>query len=135
MLRRLASFLTAFAFVACASEQAPPRPPEQPLFVDGVRQKPITNEEVTAQVGTRRSRLAACYRSERLNTKELARFLFELTIPNDGSEAPVEMLTMEPQGQPILEACVAQALKSLRFPPHIGEVRKLRVPIEPMDSF
>lgn len=135
MLRRFAPFFAVVSLVACASEAPPSRPPDPPLFVDGVRQKPVTNEEVTRAIGGRRNRLAACYRTERLNTKELARFLYEITIPNDGSEAPIQMLTMEPTGQPILEACVTQALKNLRFPPHVGEVRKLRVPIEPLDSF
>jgi hypothetical protein len=135
MRRAVSLLMVALWLVACASERAAGPPPETPEFVDGVRQKPVTIKEVEHQVSQRRGKLAGCYRTERLNSPSPARFLIELAIPNDGGEVPVSLLTSEPAGQPILETCVLQALANLRFPPHIGEPFRLRVPIEPMDSF
>lgn len=124
-----------FVFASCASAPKPPPPQSAPSFVDGVRQKPVTSDEVEREVGRRRGKLAACYRTERLNSKTPAAFLLELTIPNDGSAVPVTVLTSEPPGQHILQACILGALNDLRFPPHVGEVLRLRVPIEPLDTF
>lgn len=125
----------ALSFVIGCASSPPPPPPEPPLFVDGVRQRPVTAAEVEREVGRRRARLAGCYRSERLNTSALASFLLELAIPSDGGEVPVTVLTAEPPGQLILQACILSALADLRFPPHVGAVLRLRVPIEPLDTF
>lgn len=128
-------FVSLVANLSCASSEPSPRPAEPPPFVDGVRQKPVTGEEVEREVGRRRARLAACYRSERLNSTALAAFLLELAVPKDGGEVSMTVLSSEPPGQLLLQACILGALADLRFPPHVGEPLRLRVPIEPLDTF
>ena len=133
---RFIVLLTAlFSLASCAAERPPRAQPETPEYVDGVRQKPVSATEVEHQVSTRRAKLAGCYRTERLNSPSPARFLVELAIPNDGGEVSVSVLTAEPAGQDILQACILQSLANLRFPPHVGEPFRLRVPIEPLDAF
>ncbi|MCK6545652.1 hypothetical protein L6R52_07265 [Myxococcota bacterium] len=130
---RVASSFALALFAACASAPPPKKAePERPAYVDGVRQRPLTVEEVEDAVKRSRERIVACYRTERLNdpTSKLPSFTFEVSIPTDGSAQKVTMTSTDATPLRVLEGCLRDALIAIRFPPHVGTTLVVQVPIQ-----
>lgn len=117
------------ALVACAT----PPPPKQsdPLWVDGVMQKPLTVKEAERRLRGASAELSVCYRREQLNMNvNPSSYTVQVWVPTDGSTPDVEVVEETVPGQTTLRECVVLALERLRFPKHVGEPLTLRVPIK-----
>ena len=95
-----------------------------------MRQAPLTAEEVERTVKARSARIEACYRSEAANSRELAAFVFKLEIPPDGSPPAVLVLKKSGPEQRVLEACLIDTLRALRFPRHTGGAVVIELPVQ-----
>jgi hypothetical protein len=125
--------LSMIAGFGCASAPPPKRAaPEPPAYVDGVRQRPLTVEEVEDAVARSRERIVACYRTERFNdaTSKLPSFSLRMEIPTDGTAQKVTITSQATTPQRVLEGCVRDALIAIRFPPHAGAPLVVDVPIQ-----
>lgn len=113
----------------CASAPAaPPGPPR--LYEDGVRQLPLTEDEVEARVRALAPRLENCYREERLNlSAELSEYLFEIVVPADGQPVEVDVVEESVPEQVSLHDCMLRIFSSMKFTAHVGEPITLRVPV------
>jgi hypothetical protein len=130
LARCLASVALAGA-AGCAPAPPPKMETGGPRFVDGVRQEPLTVDEVHARILKDRRRIGQCHRAERLNSSAVTAVTFHLTIPNTGGTPAVKLIASTRPEQRALAACVGDILRALTFPPHVGETVELDVPIEP----
>lgn len=124
-------FLGMAIFVSCAS--GPDLPPSNPLWKDGVMQKPLTPEDAVRYINKAEPQLAVCYRREAMNIsldQKLSDYVFQIWIPPDGSETEVELVSETVSGQKALYGCVEDVLGNINFPAHVGEAMTLKVPIE-----
>lgn len=119
--------LAVLLALGCARAPAPTGPR---LYVDGVRQRPLSEAEVEARLRLLAPRLENCYRAERLNLRaELSSFLFEISVPVDGDRVGVELVKASHPKQVALRDCMIGILSSLTFTSHVGEPITLRVPV------
>ena len=102
---------------------------DDPQWQGGVRQRPLTPEEVGANIRKHLGPIQDCYARERLNTPRPSSFFFQLDIPPDGSTHTVTMLEASDPAQLILTACVSDVLRTLEFPAHNGEPLQVKVPL------
>lgn len=130
LARCLASIALASA-AACAPAPPPKMETGGPRFVDGVRQEPLTIDEVHERVLKERRKIGQCHRAERLNSTTVASVTFHLTIPNTGGVPTVKLIASTRPEQRALAACVGDILRALTFPAHVGETIELDLPIEP----
>ncbi|MCB9651709.1 MAG: hypothetical protein H6730_34705 [Deltaproteobacteria bacterium] len=127
-MRRVVWGLVTLA-VGCATP--PPPPVTQPLWKDGVMQKPLTVEEATRYLKQAAPEFSVCYRREQLNlTARTSDYLFQVFIPVDGSTPDVTVLKETVAGQLTLRDCLTQAIERVHFPAHTGQPLTLKVPIE-----
>ncbi len=119
----------SWVLAGCATEQSVRAEP--PLYVDGVRQKPLTVQEAGQLIQHGREAYATCYRNERFNIQDtpLSGYVFRMTIPPDGAQPKVGVLKATQKGQTILRDCLAHALSALKFPIHVGGPVTVDVPI------
>jgi hypothetical protein len=106
-------------------QKAPP-----PTFREGVRQEPLTVGEVEERLKQSRVRLEACYRAEAMNSPKLSSYVMRMRVPSDGERPEVTVVKATLPEQKVLEDCVRQVLRALRFPAHSGGAIELEVPIE-----
>lgn len=116
---------------ACSTPPPPPKTAESPEFIDGVRQRPLTPEEVTEQIREGLTKFEDCYRRERLNFTfpTLSSYTFRFQVPADGSKNRIGVVEETQPGQQALRLCLADALRSIRFPAHTGKTITIDVPI------
>ncbi|MCB9653504.1 MAG: hypothetical protein H6729_05130 [Deltaproteobacteria bacterium] len=117
---------------SCASSTPPSEPAEKPLYVNGVRQRPLTVDEAASTVGNRSTELSKCYGRERVNldSARLSDYVFQIRIPTDGTKPEVSVQKATDPKQKMLESCLLTVLTSTRFPAHIGKPLTINVPIE-----
>lgn len=127
--RRAWGWLGAGAIlVGCAGS---PPPTVERLYVDGVRQRPLTEEEAERLLRKNAPMYETCYRREMMNlTQNLSDYIFRVWIPTDGTGADVEMVKASIEGQVTLQECLEEALARVRFPAHTGEPIALHVPLK-----
>lgn len=114
--------------VGCAGS---PPPTVQRLYVDGVRQRPLTEQEAERRLREAAPTYETCYRREMMNqTERLSSYVFRLWIPTDGSGADVKMERATVKGQVTLRECLQEALSRVKFPAHVGDPITLRVPLK-----
>lgn len=128
---RLWLALALVSLIACAAAPTPLPPPRPTGYDNTIRPDPLSAEEVREIIGTRIESLNACYLRERMSTSTLSSFIFELDVPNDGTQHAVQTLHMSVAGQEILSECLQRVLVSLKFPAHSGGPFKVQVPIQP----
>jgi hypothetical protein len=129
--RELCRFVVLATAVACASAPPPKKTSTEDVFVDGVRQRPLSEAEAGKMIDEARPRIVDCYMRERFNTKRaLSDFEVRLKVPVDGSRAKAEIARASIPGQIMLEACVMDVLTSIHFPAHSGASLLLAVPIQ-----
>jgi hypothetical protein len=116
--------------IGCAGSGAGDRLPDPPGWQNGVRVRPVDEDEVREKIGLRADELRTCFSTERLSSPKLAHYVFELTIPPDGGPHGVEKLSATAE-QPFLAECLHKVLAGIRFPAYAGEALRVKVPIEP----
>jgi len=126
-MRRVVWGLLALV-VGCASP--PPPPVVQPLWKDGVMQKPLTVKEAERYLQQASPEFSVCYRREQMNLAKTSDYVFQVFIPVDGSTPDVTVLKETVPGQLTLRDCLTQAMERVHFPAHVGEPLTLKVPIE-----
>ncbi|MBK8012568.1 MAG: hypothetical protein IPK13_14550 [Deltaproteobacteria bacterium] len=117
---------------ACASSTPAPQSTEKPLYIGGIRQRPLTVDEAASMVGSRSTELSRCYGRERVNldASRLSDYVFQLQIPTDGTKPAVTVQKATDPKQKMLESCLMTVLASTRFPAHVGKPLTINVPIE-----
>jgi hypothetical protein len=131
LARALVLALAGATLAGCASAPPPKRSvADEDPWINGVRQRPLSEEEVDATIKKNRERVVGCYRRERLNNDgKLSDYVFRLEIPADGKAPKVSAVSATVAGQRALELCLSDTLAALRFPPHAGAKLVLNVPI------
>jgi hypothetical protein len=133
--RRLVAAAFGALLAACAHpEYNSQRNAPDPDWKDGVRQKPLTAEEVTQEVNGHLEELQKCFSRERLNASAVSAYTFRMEIPNDGSPPKVALVSNTPppkEDQLFLVNCLSDVLRRIKFPAHVGEKLKIDVPIQP----
>lgn len=125
-MRRL---LLALALFGCATPPPPKAGP--PLEVNGVRQAPLTQEEVEAKIRGQADQLRTCYGRERYNLNvDLKDFTYKVTVPPDGTPSSAQVQGEVPENQILLSECLAEVLRRIRYPAHVGAKITLMVPIK-----
>ncbi|MBI4822131.1 MAG: AgmX/PglI C-terminal domain-containing protein [Deltaproteobacteria bacterium] len=76
----------------------------------------LTNDQVREHIASKSSKLAACYRAEQLNSDKASDYVFQLDIPASGAPHTVTLVSETIPDQRVLKECVADVLKSVRFP-------------------
>lgn len=122
--------IAALAAYGCAGGQ-PAGPPDSPEFIDGVRQRPLTAQEVGRALAARTARFGRCYQRVRLTLglNAPSDFVARLRVGSDGGPPVAEIVEATAAGQDDLERCIVGELESLEFPPHVGETVIVDVPI------
>ena len=127
--------LGAFALTAAMTTSTgcagSPPPTVQKLYVNGVRQRPLTEAEAEQRLRKGAPQYEICYRREMLNlTQKLSSYIFRVWIPTDGSGADVEMEKATVKNQITLQECLEEAISRVPFPAHNGQPITLRVPVK-----
>lgn len=132
LARVLVLALVGAALVGCASAPPPKRSvADEDPWVNGVRQRALSEQEVDSAIQKSRERIVGCYRRERLNNDgRLSDYVYRLEVPTDGKAPKVSLVSATVTGQPALESCLSDTLLALRFPPHAGAKLVLNVPIQ-----
>lgn len=123
-----------FLMFGCAAS-----PPPVMVKADPIRKEPVTGPEVEAKIKGVSDKIMNCYRAERMNVginapagaDALARFVFRVRVPTDGSKVGVTVAKSSRPEQHMLAECVSGVLKRLSFPAHAGQPLDVEMPIEP----
>lgn len=128
--RRLGGALPLL-WVGAACATPPPPPVVQPLWKDGVMQKPLTTQEAERYLRQASADLSLCYQREEMNlVGKTSNYVFQVFIPVDGSTPDVTVVKESIPNQVTLRDCLTQAIERVQFPAHVGEPLTLKVPIE-----
>lgn len=128
--KRLLAVLLGSAAIGCKTADPPVMTKAPPPVSDGVRREALAPAEVERAVQGQAARFEACYRSEAMNSPKLSSYVYRLDVPPDGSAPVVHLQKASIPEQKLLEDCVTQVLRSLRFPAHTGARLEVEVPIE-----
>lgn len=115
-------------FPACAGGR---RLSVDPEYVDGVRQRPLTVEEVTLEFRKRSDRLSRCYKLVRLTygLEDRSDYVIRYRVPNTGEPPSAEIVQATRPHQDKLGRCIVEQLEAFEFPPHRGKDLVFDVPI------
>ena len=119
--------------VLCLCACAGPRTIKQPQAENWdleFQEKPLSATRVRTMIADRSAQLGACFERERMSSDQLASFVFELIIPNDGTPHELIRLSTTLPKQEILTECIESELKKLKFSAHAGPSLRLKVPIQ-----
>ena len=128
MIIRYCVIFLVIAVSACGGSKAV----KQPAAADwGVQYQKteLTVDQVRATISNQAPALTACFKREKLSSDVLASFVYELTIPNDGTSHQVKQLSATGPNQLILAECIQTVLKKLKFIAHSGSKLRVQVPI------
>jgi hypothetical protein len=118
---------------ACASQEyTSQRTMEDPNWKNGVRQTPVTPDEISKMISARSEELQKCYNRARINNDKVRAFTYKLDVPNDGSDVKVTLVGTPPtMAQKFQSTCLGDVIRQLRVPAHVGQPFQVEVPIEP----
>ena len=125
--------ILALGLCACAGPRTVKQPQAENWDLE-FQEKPLTASRVRTMIAERSPQLGGCFERERMSSDELASFVFELIIPNDGTPHELIRLSSTIPKQEILTECIESELKKLKFSPHAGPSLRLKVPIQSQSS-
>jgi len=117
------------ALLACAGP-TPVKQPQAETWDLEFQAKPLSAKEVRAEIAEKGMPLRACFQREKMSSDDLASYVFELIVPNDGGPLLINQLSTTNPKQKILAECLVAVLKTLHFPAHAGPNLRLKIPIK-----
>lgn len=128
MIIRYCVIFLIITLSACGGSKAVKQPEATDWGVE-YQQAELTVDQVRARISEKAPALTLCFKREKLSSDVLASFVYELTIPNDGTPHQVKQISTSGPNQLILAECIQTVLQKLRFIAHSGSKLTVQVPI------